>query len=129
MNVAESLLAILEKAAKLVPTSARLLALHQYETSFGLYDHNHSDESRHPLALVRMHPQEDAWTGSFMVERMKQFEERNVHGRFGMSFDRFLELPRHAVLEMLNISAKREREKGKVEGDVMKEIQERLGAA
>lgn len=124
-NVGEVLLRMFETAPKLTPTSARLLSLHHYETAFGLYDHNHNDEVRNPLALVRMHPQEDAWTGSFLVERMKQFEERNVGSRFNIGIDKFLELPRHVVLEMLNISAKREREKSKVEGDVLKTLQER----
>lgn len=95
-------------------TDTRLLLLHRYETDYGIYNHDTSNFEENPLALIRMHPKEDAYTGSRLAERLRQYHERHVYDVTHMSFDKFLELPRHMVTDILEYADRQLRDKTKV---------------
>ena len=85
-------------------TDARLLLLHRYESDFGIYNHDISDFERNPLALIRMHPREDSYTGSYLAERIRQYHERNVWDIIHEPLSVFLSYPRHMVLDILELA-------------------------
>jgi hypothetical protein len=108
---------MLEKLLKSVPvigaTDARLMLIEEYETNFGIYDHN-LENADHPLALLEMHPMEDTVTCSLMYERIEQFAQVDVSKRFGLNFIDFLSLPRDYCEKMLEVASKM---KGKEDAD------------
>lgn len=105
---------LIASTPKLCATDARLLLLHRYESDFGIYNHDLSDDTRDPLALIRMHPKEDVFTGSYLAERLKLYHERHVYDVTHMDFERFLNLPRYLVMEILEYADRQLRDKTKV---------------
>lgn len=88
-------------------TDAQLLRLHHYETRFGIHDHD-TDTSQDPLALIAMRPAEV--TGQLWLERTKEYEERKIKDRYGLSLNEFLEYPREMVNHLVRVSIKRQGE-------------------
>jgi hypothetical protein len=95
---------MIESAPKMVATDARLLLLHRYETDYGIFNHDLVDEETDPMALIRMHHKEDAYTGSYLAERARQYYRRQVWEVTKMPLDSFLALPRHMVLDILEMA-------------------------
>jgi hypothetical protein len=100
--------------AKMPATDVRLLMLHRYETDWGIYNHDLSDDETDPLALIRMHSREDAYTGSYLSERIRQFHQRHVWEVAKCSLPEFLQLPRHMVMDILEYADKELRARTKV---------------
>lgn len=117
---------LIEHTPKICTTDARLLLMHRYETDFGIYNHDMNDDVRDPLALIRMHSKEDAYTGSYMAERIRQYHQRHVYDVTHMSFDAFLQLPRHMVMDILEYADQQLRDKTKVMAAEGKELDNRL---
>lgn len=111
VDVTQILAKLIRTTPKLVATDVRLLLLHRYETDFGIYNHDLSNDDENPLALIRMHPKEDAYTGSRLAERLRQYHERHVYEVTHMPFDSFLQLPRHMVMDILEYADRQLRER------------------
>ncbi|BDD79880.1 hypothetical protein [Burkholderia phage FLC9] len=119
---------LIESTPKIVATDVRLLLLHRYETDFGIFNHDLADDELDPLALIRMHPREDAYTGSFLAERLRQYNTRHVYEVTKMPFDRFLELPRHMVMDILEYADQELRTRTKIMQDEANDADARVRA-
>lgn len=120
---------LIAKTAKMPATDARLLLLHRYETDWGIYNHDLSDDETDPLALIRMHSKEDAYTGSYLSERIRQYHQRHVWEVTKMDFERFLSLPRHMVMDILEYADKELRARTKVMQNEADAADQRVQAA
>ena len=109
MNIHERIQTLIEKAPRLVSTDAQLVLREQYETAFGIYNHDHP-QGQHPLALVMMNWCEDTVTGGGLHERMEQYMNLGILKYFGIPFDQWIEQPTY-VIELQLDSAKRRIEK------------------
>ena len=90
---------LLQVKKKLSPVLARQYLLEQYETRYGVFDH---DASKDPLALVYFNESESAVIGSLLQRRMTQYREREVKDIFGLSWSEFLARPHFEVELMLD---------------------------
>lgn len=88
--------------------------LHRYETDWGIYNHDLSDDETDPLALIRMHSREDAYTGSYLSERIRQYHQRHVWEVTHEPLSVFLSYPRHMVMDILEYADKELRARTKV---------------
>lgn len=79
-------------APQMVATDAQLYSSHYYDQAYGLFDHDTDPNKDHSLALIMMHPGEK--TNGLLFERIERFEELQIHQKFGVSLDRFLQYPR-----------------------------------
>jgi len=92
-------------------TDIKLLLLHRYETKYKIYNHDASDDSQNPLALVRMHWSEDTISTSRTSERDQQFIDLEVHRWTGMSLKEFLDFPTWRVTSILKQCAAKQKER------------------
>lgn len=72
--------------------SAQLLLRDAYETSYTIY--NHDSEDAHPLALVSMHPKENATEYGPLYRTVYHYRLKDVNKYFGLNLHEFLSLPR-----------------------------------
>ncbi len=63
-----------------------------YETTYGIHDHGRNSDD---MALIRWRPAEDIEAFDPTTERMVMFYNASVLKYSGITFDRFMELPRH----------------------------------
>lgn len=75
--------------------------LHRYETDYGIYDHD-NDSPDNYYSLVAYHPTEDIAFGDLLYERLDQYMEARVKYYTGLSFDEFMDQPRHMVQRILD---------------------------
>lgn len=111
---------------KLCSTDARLWLLQQYETAYGIFNHD-ADSSPESMSLVRMHLAEDPIIGFGLRERMSQFEERNVYGAFGVSWVEFKELPTYECMMLLELAEKRQKTNAQIDNKVLQDITTKVG--
>lgn len=98
----------------------------QYEQSYGIFDHELMGESR-PMALVAAHPKEDVGEFSALYRAIWRFNHHGIHAKFGLSIDKFLELP-HDIVEMIyQIATMETVRKGKVLDDGLRELEKQAG--
>jgi hypothetical protein len=105
-------------------TDLKLMMLHNYETKFGIYDHDKSDDTRDPLALVRMHWGEDTISTSRLSERDKQFIDLEIHRYTGLNLVQFLELPTWRCASIMSQCADKLREKNTPAGRLKTAVEE-----
>ena len=105
---------LIAKAQKMPAMDVRLLMLHRYETDWGIFNHDLADDEVDPLALIRMHPKEDAYTGSHLAERIRQYHERHVWDITREPLSAFLKYPRHMVMDILEYADQELRKRTKV---------------
>lgn len=96
----ELLYELLKTSPQLKTSDAQLLLRDSYETMFGIYNHETAPLDRE-LAIMAMHPAEDAHTDSLLYERIEQFGQKQVTKYFGLSLTEFLEYPRDLVFKVL----------------------------
>lgn len=108
-------------AQPLCSTDADIVMREKYETAYSLYNHEAPDPE-HPLAIIRMHPGEDASTGSLLYERIEQFEERKIYQRFGLTLKDFLDLPSDVCMKVMEVAGKRLKDEGTIAASVMTQL-------
>jgi len=74
--------------------------LHRYETDYGIYNHDQADPTKY-YSLVAFHETEDLSIGDLLYERLEQYMEAGVKQYTGLSFNEFMDYPRHMVLRIL----------------------------
>lgn len=123
MSISTEIQNLIDNSPKVRFTDAQLLLQDIYETSYGIFDHSQAavDNSR-PLALVAMHWEEDASTGSQLYERIELFKERQIYQIFGLSLTEFLDLPRDICTKILESCGKKQNEEGKVVDDITRRL-------
>lgn len=114
--------AALKTAPIICATDVSLSLRDRYDTAYGIYNHN-TPQSDRPLALVGMHPSEDATTGSTLYERMALFEERQVFKRWGISLTEFFELPSDMCSYILEICAIRQTTEGGIVQNALRDLE------
>lgn len=72
--------------------SARMVLLEEYETAYGIFNHNAPDAG--PLALVQKHESEQVSEAGPLYNLIRRFHLHGIHERFGVSLLEFLDLPR-----------------------------------
>lgn len=98
----------------------------RYETTYGIYNHEIPDPNR-PLALVAMHPKEDASRGSLLYERIKDFGRNEVYKHYGINLKDFLDLPTDVCMTILESTAELRNQTGKMAGDVLDKLEKEMG--
>lgn len=88
---------------------AQLLLQETYHTVMGVYDHLTVRSEPRTMALFAMHPNESTKETSRRFRRMHQFSEARVFETFGVSWDKFQELPFPEAEMLLNVSRDRNR--------------------
>lgn len=91
---------------------AKKLLTRIYETKFRIYDHFNPGKS--PFADVLAHDFTDAVYTGLYSERAEQFAENKIYEIFGMSFDEFLNKPRHKVEILLRSAEKMLKKKSEI---------------
>lgn len=109
-------------APRLCSTDSTILLREAYETTYGIYNHQNPDPSR-PLALIAMHPAEDATVGSTLHERLEQFADFQVAKHFGLSLNEFFELPSDVCTKILEVSAKRQNVEGSTATQMLNQLE------
>lgn len=98
--------------------------LHRYETDYGIYNHD-ADKNPDSMALVRMHPAEDTYTGGRLAERTRQFAEREVAKFFNISLIEFLDLPSFYCLDLLRVSREMQAKAARHANNIIDEVEGR----
>lgn len=114
---------LLKNVPQICSTDAQLLMLEQYETLFGIYDHNKKrPDHEDPFAVVALHPAEDSFSYSLLRERMEQFAHHDVAKAFGCSWNEFLLMPAPDAEEILEISARRKAREDSSNADIVNQL-------
>lgn len=114
---------LLKTVPKLCSTDAQLLMLEQYETLFGIFDHNKPGVSAsNPFAVVELHAAEDVYTYSLKRERMEQFMFHGVKDAFGVSWLEYLQLPAADAQEMMIMAAQRKAKEDNNSSDLLRQL-------
>ena len=122
VNCIDMVLGALKTAPPLVSTDTQLLLMEQYEKTYKICDHDMYGLTR-PLALIAMHPSEDTSTNSALHDMIDKFADLNVYKYFGLSFDKFLELPSETVNKVLEVCAKRNKVEGAITNDMLRNLE------
>lgn len=85
---------------KFKSVEAQQWMLHRYETDHGIFNHD-KDLSNNYLSLVAQHPTEDTSFGDLLYERLEQYMDARVNHYTGLSFNEFMDNPRHFVQRIL----------------------------
>jgi hypothetical protein len=101
-------------------TDAQIVLREQYETVYGIF--NHDDPAASPLAAVSMRSVEDASTGSLLDERMEAFVENRVGYHFNLSWTEFINQPTDMVLKQLEIALKKTRSETKDTSTILNKL-------
>lgn len=86
--------------------TAKLLLRESYETIYGIFDHERFSDQR-PLALVAMHPKENASSHSRLYNTVQRFYNSDIYSATGLSLTDFLNLPREYVELLFAMHTKR----------------------
>lgn len=78
----------------------------QYETAFGIIDHQAPDQKEIPWPLLFVSPRESLTTVDPLDFRLDQFAENRVHEIFGISFDELIQFPRRDFLKVIESAKK-----------------------
>lgn len=99
-----------------------------YETEFRLFDHlnNLSSPTSNPLAIVKMHDSElpdDTIRWNLLMD---EYVDNDIYTYFHITFNEFIDYPRHIRKQMRDYINKRksskEEEKNKIEKEIKKEL-------
>jgi len=93
-----------------------------YDIQYGIFDHNLSVDQ--PYSLVELHDKERLDRVSPLYELMRVFVEKKILKHFGISFDKFIELPRDWTKELFEIAGKLNEEEDKIRSETEKELAE-----
>lgn len=113
---------LLRKAPSLVSSDTALLLRDRYETTYGIYNHDAPDPTRQ-LALVGMHPKEDATRHSALHERVREFGKREVFKHYGINLRDFLELPTDVCMMIFETAAELAKDTSKMADEILKDMQ------
>lgn len=64
---------------------------------YRIFDHESVTARGRPLAVVAMHPKEDASTFSRLHRTIQRYDKQGIKDQFGLNLREFLELPRDYV--------------------------------
>ena len=67
-----------------------------YETNYGIYNHDEVNVNK-PLALVAMHPKEDAINDNSMRTLISRYRIHEINKHYGLTLLEFIALPREYV--------------------------------
>lgn len=73
----------------------------QYETAFGIHNHEAKDDPKVPWPLLAMSPKESLTVVDPLDFRLDQFAENRVHDIFGIAFDDLIQFPRADYLKVI----------------------------
>ena len=88
-----------ENLPKLCSTDATIMSTMHYDSYYGIFDHRRHEEQR-PMGLMATHPAEDVFFTHPLFECARNWRKGRIHELFGISFDKYIELP-HPAIEML----------------------------
>jgi hypothetical protein len=88
---------------------AQLLLRETYQTVMGIYSHVTRHKEPRPMALFAAHPNESTKETSRRFRRMHQFSEAKVMDIFGVSWDKFQEMPFPEAELLLSVARDRNR--------------------
>ncbi len=71
---------------------AQMVMQDAYETTYGIHDHERQSDH---LALVRKRPAEDIEAFDHTSDRLTMFHNAGVLKYTGITFDNFMDMPRH----------------------------------
>jgi hypothetical protein len=80
---------------------ADLIMRMEYESAFGIYDHQAPDNPEVPWPLLFVSPKESLANVDPLDFRLDQFAENRVHEIFGISFDQLIQFPRRDFLKVI----------------------------
>lgn len=98
------------------------MLLENYDIHYGIF--NHGVYENRPFSLIEMHEQERFDTVNPLYELMQKYAEKNVLKYFGMSFDRFVQMPRDEVMKMFEICEKLNNEEAARTNPLLRELEE-----
>ncbi len=94
-----------------------------YETMYGIFDHRQDAiVKQRPLALVAMHPKENATSFSPLYRRIDEFRRLRIFEMFGTPLDIFLNLPHDYVTYMIRLAEVATHQEGKQTDDLLKQM-------
>lgn len=99
INLKDNLIKLLSKKNSLGPFQAPVYLLEEYLQNFGIVDLDSPSAS--PLALVELHDKEGLFDLYSDAKRMDDYLIYRVWDTFHISFDKFMEMPRHKIEAML----------------------------
>mgnify|MGYP000014629355 CR=1 FL=1 len=99
---------LLKSARKIDSISAQILLREAYEISYHIFDHERDMD--HPWNLVMERHKENYNKYGTLYRTVYTYRLRDVHKRFGLNLEEFLELPREMVELILDICAKEDQE-------------------
>ena len=85
--------------------TAKMLLREAYEIDYNVFDHDR--DTTRPLALVAMHPKENASEHSELYNTIRRFELYGVGAKFNVTLAEFLSLPREITTLILDICGDR----------------------
>jgi hypothetical protein len=96
LNSSSQIDALLRELPAVRSTAAEIITLTCYQTEYGIFNHE-QPHPHNPLALVAMHPKEDALEGGPLYSHIRRYYNYQIKKHFGMSLTEFLELPPYVV--------------------------------
>lgn len=96
------------------------MLLENYDIHFGIFDHSMYKDR--PFSLIELHPAERLDYVDPLYELMERFAEKDVFKHYGMSFDKFVELPRDRVEKIFEICDKLNRKEGRIASELSQNL-------
>lgn len=78
----------------------------EYETAFGIYNHQAPDDLNVPWPLLAVSPKESMALIDPLDFRLDQYAENRVYEIFGISFDQLIRFPRSDFLKVIQSAKK-----------------------
>lgn len=98
---------------------ADLIMRMQYETAFGIYNHDGPEDKDVPWPLLYVSPKESLASVDPLDFRLDQFAENRVYDIFGIPFDQLIQFPRR---DFLKVIASAKKHSAKALGGVSKDF-------
>ena len=117
---------LLKHAPALTSIEAQLVMFDAYEVTYGIFDHSKKTD----MAIVLKHEAEDIEVFDPTTERLILYHNAGVLKYTGITFDRFLELPRHRGETLMLASQelmKQELEEKRKAAAALEEEKQKLG--
>lgn len=87
---------LLGKLPKLSSIDTQIVLYDQYETRYGIYNHQQPNKMR-PLASVALQPSENFTERSILYDALEEYALENYRDVWGLSVAEFLDLPQYLV--------------------------------
>ncbi len=117
---------LLRESPAVRPVAAAQLSLMAYQTDYGIYDHIHNPDPNRPLALMALHPKENAYEGGPMFSLVRRYHTYRLQ-EYGYSLTEFWDLPFPIAMLIIQMAEDTIKQKDSAASTAERELAKELG--